>query len=210
MHRLSTLLLAMRWRNKTFKIHIRKGVYEFLSDSSSTWHTLIATSLRKKPDCCQAIGTTFHPYDDWFSSSYIHNFSLKMGVLWTRLKFVPPAVLYLLAIMEMRTTVKTMVPAIPPIVIPRMFPWTCLDWHLSPVKKKACPDGHLGKQNTDSVDQEPCHALTPRSSHSLSQMSSSHWRGSSHNIPTLLGGYLHTLEAPQNAEKPALLAAGRN
>lgn len=53
-------------------------------------------------------------------------------------------------------------------------------------------------------------------SHSLSQMSSSHCRGSSHSIPTLLGGYLHTLEAPQNgasllyAEKPALLAAGRN
>lgn len=60
-----------------------------------------------------------------------------------------PAALYLLAIMEMRTMVKTMVPATPPTVIPRMFPWTCLDWHLSPVKKKACPDGHLGKQSTD-------------------------------------------------------------
>jgi len=60
-------------------------------------------------------------------------------------KIYPPAALYLLAIMERRTIVKTMVPAIPPTVIPRMFPWTCLDWHLSPVKKKACPDGHLRK-----------------------------------------------------------------
>lgn len=134
----------------------------------------------------------------------------------TRLRFVPPAFFYLLAIMEMRTMVKTMVPAIPPIDIPRMFPWTCHDWHLSPVKKKACPDGHLGKQSTDSVDQEPGHALTPRSSHSLSQMSSSHWSGSWHNVPTLLGVYLHTLQAPQNGasllyvKKPALVAAGRN
>lgn len=117
-----------------------------------------------KTDRCQAVGRAFHPYDDWFSSSYIHHFSLKMGVLWTRLKFVPLAVLYLLAIMEMRTIVKTMVPAIPPIDIPRMFPWTCLDWHLSPVKKKACPDGHLGKQSTDSVDQEPGHA-SPQGPH---------------------------------------------
>lgn len=124
-------------------------------------------------------------------------------------------VLYFLVIMEMRMIVKTMVPAIPPISIPRMFPWTCLDWHFSPVKKKACPDGHLGEQSTDLVDQESCHALAPRSSHSLSQMSSSHCRGACYNIPTL-GGYLHTLEASQNgasllyAKKPALLAAGRN
>lgn len=38
-----------------------------------------------------------------------------------------PAALYLLDIMEMRTMVKTMVPAITPTAIPRMFPWTCLD-----------------------------------------------------------------------------------
>lgn len=57
----------------------------------------------------------------------------------------PAAALYLLAIREVRTMVKTMVPAIPPTIIPRMLPWTCLDWHLSPIKKKACPDGHLGK-----------------------------------------------------------------
>lgn len=61
--------------------------------------------------------------------------------------------------MEMRMIVKTMVPAIPPAVIPRMLPWTCMDWHLSPVKKKACPDGHLGKQAQIYVDQEFCSAL---------------------------------------------------
>jgi len=70
----------------------------------------------------------------------------------------PSAFLYLLAIMEMRMIVKTMVPAIPPAVIPRMLPCTCMDWHLSPVKKKACPDGHLGKQAQIYVDQEFCSA----------------------------------------------------
>lgn len=42
-----------------------------------------AASLRKKRDCCQAVGRAFHPYDDWFSTICIHRFSLKTDILCT-------------------------------------------------------------------------------------------------------------------------------
>lgn len=183
-------------------------------------HFILPHPSEKKQTAAKLLAELFiHMMTGFLLFAFIvSHWKLISYVLWknTRLRFVLPAVFYLLAIMEIRMIDKTIVPAIPPITIPRMFPWTCLDWHLSPVKKKACPDGHLGKQSTDSVDQEPCHALTPSSSHSLSQMSCSHWRESHHNIPILCGGYSRTLAAPQNgasllyAKKPALLAAGRN
>lgn len=152
MHRLSAVLLAMGWRNNTFKKHTRKAVYEFSSDSSSTWHTSTAISLRKKKQiAAKLLAELFTHMMTGFLQVIFIIFHWKWVSYEAGWNLSPLHFFYLLAIMEMRTIVKTMTPAIPPIHIPRMFPWTCLDWHLSPVKKKACPDGHLGKQSTHSV-----------------------------------------------------------
>lgn len=117
-------------------------MHEF-SSNSSAWHTLTATSLRKKQIAAKLLADLFIHMMTGFLQVIFIVFHWKWVSYEQGWNLSPLQFFYFLAIMEMRTIVKTMAPAIPPIDIPRMLPWTCLDWHLSPVKKKACPDEHL-------------------------------------------------------------------